>query len=257
MLFNDSSDYDMLAENQYGFNISFYNNNCTICTDKGAFDDVVRIEDSLATIDGKPYIFQTAIKNRLPVLDYIHEAGPGSTYDIKIMQNDSLKLTPQGYDPDDASIKYYYAGWRQDHDAEFNFSCCQEVDGMLCSNFANCVIQKPMDDYDRTWMGSELFGQSQRSATINTSVNDTGPHVVTISVVDEEGLVDFQNVKILVRDLPQAVPNASNNFPGLWNNITSVEDPYNLNATNSKASMIMNEKISFYFLSYYSLSSFY
>jgi hypothetical protein len=58
-------------------------------------------------------------------------------------------------------------------------------------------------------------------------------HAVNVTIWDEEGLRDWQEVKVFVRDLPKAIANGSNNFSDIGNGNASVEDPYILDASLS------------------------
>ncbi len=244
--FNLSRDYSQVPFYDSTFNVTVFRNACVGCTTVGFYDDILRVEDPLSRLDNKSFIFQTALRNRRPALDYIHEIGGSNLYDIQAIQNETILLLPKGYDPDDTDVTYTYTGWKETEDADFDFACASTL---IANNpnpgdpidFSSCVTIIP--GQPRNWTNSNLYRTTRQHASYNATTNDTGPHEVTITITDEEGLDDFQVVKILVFDLPKAVPNGSTGIPGLRDDITSIEDPYWLNASHSQASMIANQQI--------------
>ncbi len=246
LYFNGSMLYTALPEYDPLFIVNFTKNACTTCPSEAVYDDVLQVTDLGSLIDNKPLIFRTAIRDRQPALDYIHSEDAGTRYDIKILQNQSLTIKPEGYDPDDTAVKYYYEGWRQDYDSEFNFTCCEQANRVTDPDCAGCVKKIPVRNKSRRWMNSTLFKVTKKDAKIETNESDTGPHIVTLKVISE-GKQDFQDVKVLVFDLPKAIITLKSLYPGLNPNITSKEDQYTLDASDSRISMIQNEPISKYF----------
>ncbi len=202
-------------------------NSCFACIN-GFFDEIVQVIDNASSINGKPFVFQFAVENRIPVLDFIDE-GWGS-HNIQVMQGFEIDFTPEGYDSDDNLINYSYRGWKENFDSSFNISCC-----IAASNSASCITCVD-DDYSvepKNWSLSDEFLASKQNASYLTVFEDTGLHHVTIMVEDEEGLKDWQNVSILVFDLPVAVINLSNDYSDIGNGNASKEDPYFLDASLS------------------------
>ncbi|MBR9691279.1 hypothetical protein GOV06_00675 [Candidatus Woesearchaeota archaeon] len=68
------------------------------------YNDLVVIKDPLSKIKGQPYVFQFAVQNRNPALDYIEE--------IVIDANNQLTISPSAADPDEDPIRISYEGWR-------------------------------------------------------------------------------------------------------------------------------------------------
>jgi len=64
--------------------------------------DLLTLEDSQSSVDGKPYIFKFARSNRRPVLNYIE--------DIFLYTSQKYTLTPIANDADEDFITYTYSG---------------------------------------------------------------------------------------------------------------------------------------------------
>lgn len=162
-----------------------------VCTKYGLYDDVIVIKDEKYTLNGKPYIFAFAVQNRYPALDIIHEENAGyPDYNIVVEEGDTIALEadalePKGYDPDEddhgahdfMEQRYIYGMWKVDYD---------EVAGVKTN------IGAVTDGF--------TFSDEGRTATYTTkdTGEDRGEHTLQIQACDNEGLCDFQNVKILV-----------------------------------------------------------
>lgn len=219
-------------------------------------DSIVRIIDTESFIKGRNEVLQFSIENRNPSLDYIPGRLPvGEKYDIVVMENTTLTIVPKGYDPDNDTIKYYYYGWMADYNISYvNFlgkymypNVC-DLDKLECSNDINSIM---MDDYmikeeykshlsnleKNAWNNSELFLLTNSSASINLTHNDIGPHNITVFIIDNQGNIDWQLVRILVDDRFKA--DASNarslfeEFNTFSEKVASVEDPFILDSSAS------------------------
>lgn len=161
--------------------------------------DVIRITDSRSNINGVPYVFQFAVENRKPALDYIHEE-TGNPYpdrfDVVAVEGDEILLEPEGYDPDEDSHDdtqrlmqgsyAYVSGWKQSYDEWFDINCCSAYGGTV-----NCVddpygcVRQHNDPNDPTipgyaslplqgypflnkWMTSAAFMSTNRKASVRT-----------------------------------------------------------------------------------------
>jgi len=188
-----------------------------------------------------------AIKNRRPALEYIHDPTLQQfehLSDIQAIQNQTITIPAQGFDPDELNLSYNYSGWREDYIDYFNSSCCAEsgIGSVNCSvNISQCMTKnwllKP-----KNWTNSTDFLETKQTASYKTGIIDAGLHFVNVSVWDREHLLDYQIVKILVFDLPTAVINVSNNYSDIPNNYASIEDPYVLYSNNSKKSTLLTEQ---------------
>ena len=53
-------------------------------------------------------------------MDYIHTPNPDPVlYDFVVLENSTINISPQGYDPDDDEIEYHYNLWKVDYDDLF------------------------------------------------------------------------------------------------------------------------------------------
>ena len=222
------------------------------CTTEDCPDDtfvqVVNITEDTngnAAYDPDDLTFLFAIKNRLPVLDYINDGDP--QYDIKVQEGDPITITPKGYDPDGGDVTYTYSGWKQTYDQITNEDCLDEPG----KDLADCVSDHlPLQSTDNTWMHSQRYQDTHRDASIQTKRKDIGPHDVTITITDDTGKSDYQTVHILVYDLPLAKFAGNNQVPGLDNSYASVEDAYTLDASASHASLSFDNPLSNYLWSF-------
>lgn len=225
------------------------------CPETGNYSDIYVIQDNSSLIDGKPLRFQFAIENRKPGLDYITFSNYSAVYDLILHENETIIIDPYAYDPDEDfhsplsldlfnrnyMLNYYvYRGWKEDYDEWFNFSCCIPPIGSGSVNCTDetlaplCVVRNPTAP--QQWSTSSLFQQTNRSANYNLTLNDTGPHEVSVYVFDDEnGSFDYQDITILVMDTAQARPNGSNEYDDIPDNYASIEDRYILDGTRSLA----------------------
>ncbi|MFH1174697.1 MAG: hypothetical protein V1725_06180 [archaeon] len=215
-----------------------------VCTDPLCgvyyYDDIIQIIDTASLVKGKPFLFQFAVQDRPPVLDYLHNIAAGG-FDIAIAENQTLIIDPRGYDPDEGVLTYNYSGWKETEDAYFNFTGCM-ADMTNCINDPSLyVVTVPFAPYNLSY--SFWYVTTGRNASYVTNSSDTGLHFVTITVTKERGLQDWQNVSILVYDLPLATLNGMNNYSDLtggkelWG---SLEDVYILNGSGSRGSLLHN-----------------
>ncbi|MFA5797753.1 MAG: hypothetical protein WC916_07025 [Candidatus Woesearchaeota archaeon] len=195
--------------------------------------DVIQIFDNQTSIQSNPLIFSYAVINRRPALDYIHVSG-SDEYDIVALENDTLRLSPIGYDPDEDGIVYNYSLWWEDYNETYDFgkSDCLSVTSIEYMK-NKCMIGKDIMSYPRNWTNSTKFQATGREAEKYIQKSDTGFHIVNISIWDRELLRDWQEVRILVTDMPVARVNATNFYEEFPNNVTSYEDPYLLDGSGS------------------------
>jgi len=244
--FNISRDYQTLGSYHWSYNVTFIEDPCKQvwsgdCLPGTEHDDLVLVEDKNTYVKGKPYKFIFAIKNRIPVLDYIHTTDP--LYDIKIIENETLTIKPIGIDPDDKEVTYTYKGWKEEYNETMDLACCEQANrdyalgiGVPCY-LADCVYRQDVEI--KNWTRSNLYEITGKDAEVNLTRGDMGVHHFQVYTYDDTGLFDYQNVSVLVFDLPKAVPETNNGFDGVPNNIASMEDPYLLNGSASEASMVM------------------
>ena len=198
-------------------------------------DDLIVVVDNASKILGKPLIFPYFIENRRPALDYIHEY-PSPELDIVVFENQTINLNPQAYDPDNDTIqKYEYSGWREDFYTVFNKDSWYDEQGWLDDPPDYASYTTVHYDNPHNWTNSQQYIDTEQNASYHVKYGELGYHDVNITIWDSEGLRDWQTIKILVRDLPKAIANASNNYSDIPDLKASVEDPYILDGSLSYA----------------------
>ena len=161
---------------------------CPSCS-TGEFSDVVQIIDDVSYTRGQPFVFQFAVKNRAPAIDYLNKdigndipyylyleetytetpsllyskAGSCTQCDIVLKEGQTLKILPHAIDPDGDYVLYEYTGWKG-----------QEL------------------------MSSSLFQDTKKDALIPTIAGDAGSYITRIKAFDHQGLFDYQDVRIRV-----------------------------------------------------------
>lgn len=240
LIFDTSTDFLQLQSYDNHFNIDRF---CPYCRDVYPFKDftdVYRITDESNQIDGGDFIFQFAIENRVPILEYIHELhlSEFAEYDIIVKEGAVINISPEGYDLDEDHLDYWYTGWKQTYDSYFNFSCCSNFGGDVdCQNNPWSCVLLSVDPPINRWTDSQPYLDTFRASEYETNRSDVGAHNVTVYVKDDEGLLDYQVVHILVNDIPIPVVNNSNLFDDILDGYASLEDIYILDGTLSATVM--------------------
>lgn len=205
-------------------------------------DDVLTITDTSSLLKGRPYSFTFAIKQRKPVLEYLHnpiQYGTinGEKIDYQFFTNSTIEINPLAAEPDYDDVKFTYKGWKEDYDEWLNTTCCQAQGGCNLSNHTGCLVQEP-NPAPQLWTTSSHFNSSVGYSQIESNESDIGYHNVTVIVEDEHGYKDFQIVRILIFDLPVAVLSGKNMYDTVNNTFAAIEDIYLLNASNSTLSIM-------------------
>jgi len=245
-IFNNRTQVLSQSIRRYGENIYDSSFDVKIITGDSSnnFINMVQVIDNNPShqIRGYPLTINFAIKNRRPALDYIN-GGFSPLYDVLAVENSEIVLSPQGYDPDDEkNLAYAYNYWREDYVDYYNWSDTQ------CSNptslnyvLENCTKQDHSNTFQQhNWTKSQLFIDTAKDASYNTTHDDIGFHRVRIAVSDRAGLDDFQIVRILVFDSPLARINGTNfyNDSSINSSQASYEDMYILNGSESTVGVI-------------------
>ena len=252
IFFNITTDYSMVPGlDPYNMHVSVID----FLADVGKpyrNDHILVVEDNASKIGNQSLTFFTAIKNRAPALDYLHYTDANSPYDIIGVENETINISPTGIDPDDKPVLYNYYGWKETRDEVFNYSgppaeCNIATAGPNTlsteEGILKCINVFPnANPYN--WTNSTLFKNTHRTAEFTPNLSDIGIHNMTVYVEDESGLRDWQFLKILIIDKPFInitfeSPYGSE-FP---ENITSIEDPSNISAKGTKASIIGGQNI--------------
>jgi len=197
-----------------------------ICNDCGneKFDTLLIIQDRKSTLNNTPYIIQFMIENRIPVLDWIGNYPKFDGYDMIILEGETINLTVQGYDPDDLDeISYNFKGWKEDYDEIFDYTGF-ELNPVFPVQYIT-RINTPL----RHWSIDSNYPESFPNASYNTIRNDIGPHNLSIEIKDSGGLIDWQDLNILIADKPIVKAESFKPYEDIPENIASVEDPFQLN----------------------------
>ena len=207
----------------------------------GANDTVIIVTDNdeLHFLRNGPFVFQFAIQNRPPVLDYMEKYDSYASFiakydlgenmsDIATVELSSVQIRPVAKDPDGDELLFNFSGWKEDYDEIFN-----ENLGPNCrTNPRACIerINTPLHNWSR------LFNASGNvSALLPTNHTDIGPHNVTVCAYEKSNPAnaDCQTIRILVDDVFIVLANLTMPacYPGITNNsLISIEDPLCLDA---------------------------
>ena len=206
----------------------------TACRATTVSDSLIIVEDKSSLLKGDPFKFSFVIQNRNPVLDWIPSIRQSKKFDIIVLEGNNLTINPKGYDPDEEKINYSYYGWKENYDEKFNDCNCNfECKNNITTFRERCVVRN--DNVPHNWTRSELFKNSRKAAVLkNLTHQDIGPHNLIIKITDSDGCSDWQNISVLVTDLPVVNANASgSDYEDMTTGLASIEDPYTLNASMS------------------------
>lgn len=184
-------------------------------------------KDTAHYLRGGPFVFQYAIQNRPPALDYIGTRfRADNLYDLIVVEGDIIKIEPKATDPDEENLSYNYSDWKETYDEEFdeNRGGCTRKDPVPCIERIN--------EGPHNWTSSDEYLVSERNASYKTNHTDIGPHQTTVCVFDNHENKDCQTVRILVDDVFEVIPSPLYFYDDIKaNDIASIEDPIKLNAT--------------------------
>ncbi|PLW79436.1 hypothetical protein C0585_07860 [Candidatus Woesearchaeota archaeon] len=212
----------------------------------GLEKDLYELTDSKSLIGEGNFTFRTLIQNRRPALEYIENEYLSrvdmACYDIVTFPGigNEIWFTPKGYDPDEDNLTYYYRGWREDYATNFDINCFFQAGGATCSNghieeLLDCERMIPNSN-PQDWTKSNQYQLSYQNASYSPTDADVGLHKVTIEVFDG-ALSDWQDVYILVLDVPTVVAELDNLYEDINNTYASIEDFFTINTSQSSAYM--------------------
>lgn len=201
-------------------------NPCVGCS-TGIYDDLFQMIDNKTTIRGSPLVFLFYVKNRAPVIDWIKS---GQKYDIVVREGQEIRIDPFGKDPDENFVSYYYSGWKENINSSFNETGCV-VNIVACQNNPSLFVKNEEMEV-KNWSQSQVYKDTWQNASYRTSRQDMGLHYTLVHVRDEQGLEDFQNISIMVADIPVVIPSGTHPFDQtlIGPRNASLEDPYVLDA---------------------------
>ena len=223
--FDISKDFKKLKTIKTGFVVTKISNACTVCSQDQKFDDIIVISDKESLLENKPYKFFIARRNRIPALDLITYQGLEliSEYDIKVKDGDEIIIKPVGYDADEEEneLVFTYSGWKQTSDVDYDVGAKEYKDITSTSLTAGILPY---------WTTSYLYKNEPPSANYTTDFSDIGHHIVRVTIKDRQGLEDYQDVKIFVKDKPRFELTGLNDYDLVADYFASTEDSYTLKA---------------------------
>jgi hypothetical protein len=170
--------------------------------------DVIRIVDKASKVQGSKGVFQSARKNRKPVLDYIHgtyserNTAPFNKFDFDILVKklDAVTITGTCKDPDEDECTIRFEGWKTTQVQEYN-DALRECPGRGAVTLDNQKFATQEDlmkcmQYHDGAAQSTIVQDNMLSFT--TGPSDFGLFTIKVIAEDPEGLQDWQDVKILV-----------------------------------------------------------
>lgn len=203
------------------------------------YDNVLMVEDEGSYLFGQPYKFYIAIENRPPALDLVYqqEGKMGFKYDFISFVDGEIVIDPKAYDPDEdfhsgsgyMEKGYDYQMWKEDYDESYNHNYCEQSEEKKeeCQNDPFGIATDKLEDINpKNWTNSPMFKDTKRKANVVVEDRDRGGHVLKVRVCDEEGLCDYQNVKIYVGEFD--AEQSFNPFTDIEGRFASLEDPYTL-----------------------------
>jgi hypothetical protein len=183
-----------------GMSVTQYRDVCkstTFYCPKGNYSDVILIKDDASAANQEPFIFEFAVENRYPVLDYIDESVlPNSSYYLylnktyrlvpsKVYSNiksspspqnynivaevgQRVQIFPMGLDPEEDKLNYTYSGWKtpvQIYDAMgANYSYDIDLGNGVTSHFVGPNVSGG-EGYRNRWQDSNDYNSGYSTAT--------------------------------------------------------------------------------------------
>jgi hypothetical protein len=179
--FNKERDYVDIGTCNYDDGIQCYDEHMYVAVYRNVHeqfpgDDILYIIDNRSTINGRPYVFATAIENRPPMLDYYRESTSVSdrTIDIYRDTTDDLLLLPQAFDPDEDTLQINYYGFKSI--------------GLNASS-----IYKDIATYEKHCAGRQNWCAEYIFNNFKPSVRE-----FRMEVCDPYGLCDYQDIRIQI-----------------------------------------------------------
>jgi hypothetical protein len=162
LYYNSSLSNQISANYKPGFSFKKIENACKTCPYRYKFDDIFEVIDTQSILNGLPFIFRTAVQERVPVFDLLKAQYDYNLSDYNTPNYNVVDIPLNALDPDDDGLKYVFMsdgfdGWRENE---------------------SLIVPD-------TGSGTKLF-------IVLTPETDYGMHQVGILVYDKAGLFDFQ-----------------------------------------------------------------
>ncbi|MEA3430454.1 MAG: hypothetical protein U9R08_04230 [Nanoarchaeota archaeon] len=210
-------------------NIGLFERLCTDCNNQ-TYDTLLQIQDTKSILNHTPYVMQFMIENRYPILEWIGRFPITGNENIIILEGENLNFKIKGYDPDDLDLlTYKYIGWKQDFNEIFDYAQFELDQENNIIQLPEKYITKINSPQPLHWNNNANYPEEFPNSSIITTRSDVGPHNLTIQVRDESGLKDWQDLTILIADLPVVKAEAFKVYDDIPPNIASIEDYFQLN----------------------------
>jgi hypothetical protein len=209
MLYKDNS--DLLFDPTTSFtNTTWYFGGMTlnVSYNQKGFDDLFVVTDNSSRINDKPLQFKFARQNLPPVLNYVSGFST-QKFDFVALDNQTLIITPEAFDPNEDKLVIGYAGWKYNYD---------EI--------------RAGQDVVRVNITHPLFSIIGANATIQLTKADIGAHNFTVFATDGQ-YTDYQIVRVLVDDRIQIEVKGNSPYSDIAPQLASIEDPYFFEATTT------------------------
>ena len=183
------------------------------------------ITDSKSQIEGKDYVFQFAIKNRQPALNYYNPDNcyiDGKYYHLCAIEGEEIIIEPIAYDPDDHILFHKYSGWKADYDTIFTTTANNPTPHQENINITTNILHS-----------STSYLETNRNANIQTAYEDIGPHTFTLTVIDFYGLKDTQEIDVMIDDRQNVYFFGQSPYSDIPQDVASLEDPFVLDASST------------------------
>lgn len=212
-------------------------NPCPSCNYKPArFDRLYVLKDEKSKVLGQSLAFLLPVRNRRPVLDKIkvyydepynslshskkiNASGQIINVDVAAYNGTRIMLQPEGYDPDDDTLAYAYGAWKEDENSNVTNTACFDPSNIFAFQegvfrFYNqnpnfCTSHTPAALH--AWSSSSEYATTKQKADYVVTNSDIGLHKVNITVKDQEGLNDYQEIYVLI--IPEQYRNLTNPVP--------------------------------------------
>lgn len=179
--------------------------------------DILVLSDNASIVNGKPFVFMTAIDNRPPALNLRYQIVPAIPprfrpyAELYAPLGSDFQINPSVYDADEDTLRVVYRGWGQDTMTSFNEALCC-VRG-VCA-LADPACYTAVSSFERFNQSSAYFSHPECGSFIcaNKTILPSmrGYHQLRIEVYDgHQGSYDYQDFRLVVGTENDIITNLS------------------------------------------------
>ncbi|MEK6964103.1 MAG: hypothetical protein AABX70_06770 [Nanoarchaeota archaeon] len=248
LFYNIERDHQKANFYEESFTMEKVENPCNPCPyTPAAFDRLYVVRDERSKVLSKALTFLLPIKNRRPFLDVIprkfaepyntksfskkvNVSGAASSepsspkngvypVDFAAYNGSKILVEAQGYDPDDDPLTYTYSAWKETTNSQvLNTACFDETKPIpftagvyrFYNENPNFCTKHVLSNLG-LWSASPEYQMTQQKVGYTVTNEDIGLHLLNVSVTDPAGLMDYQEVAILV--IPEEYRNLTGSIP--------------------------------------------